>query len=84
VVLAWAIAVAADLVQWVALPLFAPGGASGVNLALDIAVALALTRLLGWHLAFLPTAVTELIPVANVFPTWVLAVGFVTWRRRAG
>jgi hypothetical protein len=82
--LAWLVAIGADLVQWVALPLFVPGAASGVNLALDIAVALILTRLLGWHIAFLPTMVTELVPVANVFPTWILAVAFVTWRKRRG
>jgi hypothetical protein len=79
--LAWGVALAADLVQWVAFPLFLAGGASVADVALDIVVALVLTRLLGWHIAFLPTFITELVPVANVFPTWTLAVWFVTWRQ---
>jgi hypothetical protein len=35
-------------------------------------------RLLGWHWAFLPTMAAELIPGADLFPTWTAAVWFVT------
>jgi hypothetical protein len=35
-------------------------------------------RLLGWHWAFLPSAAAELIPGADLFPTWTAAVWFVT------
>jgi hypothetical protein len=38
--------------------------------------------LLGWHFAFLPTAIAEVIPALNLFPTWTAAVFFVTKTRR--
>src|ERR1700704_5279105 len=60
--LAWMIALAADAIQIVALPLFAPGGFSPADTLLDLAVAGILLRLLGWHWAFLPTFAAELVP----------------------
>jgi hypothetical protein len=76
------LAVAADLLQWVAFPAFlsgAPGVADGV---LDVVVCLALIRLVGWHIAFLPSFVGELLPFVALVPTWTLAVMFATrdWR----
>jgi len=38
--------------------------------------------LLGWHVAFLPAFVVELLPVADLFPTWTIAVLYVTRARR--
>ncbi len=76
--LAWLLAIAADTIQIVALPLFAVGGLSPADALLDIFVATILIRLLGWHWAFLPTLAAELIPGLDLFPTWTAAVFFVT------
>lgn len=72
------LAVAADALQIAILPLFAPGGFSPWNDALDVAIAAALTRLVGWHWAFLPSFVAELVPGLDLVPTWTAAVFFVT------
>ena len=45
---------------------------------LDLIVGFMMIRLLGWHWAFLPTLAAELIPGADLFPTWTTAVWFVT------
>jgi hypothetical protein len=76
--IAWTIAIAADALQIAAFPLFAEGGISPADSFLDMAVAFLMIRLLGWHWAFLPTLATELIPGADLFPTWTAAVWFVT------
>jgi len=69
---------AADSIQILALPLFAPGGFSPADTAIDLGVALILTRLLGWHWAFLPTLFAELIPGLDLFPTWTAAVFYIS------
>ncbi len=51
-------------------PLFAAGALSPLNELLDIAVAWALTRLLGWHRIFLPSFVAELVPGVDLVPSW--------------
>jgi len=71
--LALVVAIAADAVQWVAFPLFTGGAASPFDLPLDIAVAIGMIFLVGWHWAFLPTFVVELLPVVDLVPTWTLA-----------
>jgi hypothetical protein len=76
--LAWAVAIAADVLQIAAFPLFAEGALSPADSALDLIVAFVMIRLLGWHWAFLPTAAAKLIPAADLFPTWTAAVWFVT------
>ncbi|MFZ3263209.1 MAG: hypothetical protein WA172_04365, partial [Terriglobales bacterium] len=76
--LAWAVAIGADALQIVAFPLFAEGGLSPADSLLDLIVAFVLIRLLGWHWAFLPSLAAELIPGADLFPTWTAAVWFVT------
>jgi hypothetical protein len=73
-----AIAVAADFLQIVAFPFFLPGAASPWNNALDLAVAGAMTWLVGWHWAFLPSFVAEVVPGLDLVPTWTAAVFFVT------
>ena len=78
---AWAIALTADAVQIVVLPLFAFGGLSPADTVVDAAAAVILTGLLGWHWAFLPTLLAELIPGLDLFPTWTAAVAYVTWQR---
>ena len=76
--LAWIVALAADAVQITVFPLFASGGASPADTALDVLVAALLIRVLGWHWAFLPTFAAELLPGFDLFPTWTAAVFFVT------
>jgi hypothetical protein len=79
--MAWLVAIAADALQILAFPFFAEGGVSPADTVLDIAVAAILTKLLGWHWAFLPTLAAELVPGLDLFPTWTAAVFFVTRQR---
>src|SRR5581483_3470835 len=76
--LAWLIAVAADVLQIAALPLFAEGGFSPADTVLDVIVAFLLIRLLGWHWVFLPSMAAELIPGVDLVPTWTAAVYYAT------
>jgi hypothetical protein len=80
--MAWTIAIAADALQIAAFPLFAEGALSPADSLLDVVVAFLMVRLLGWHWAFLPTLANELIPGADLFPTWTAAVWFVTHQQR--
>lgn len=75
------IAIAADCLQIMVMPAFAPGIASPVNDALDVLVAVALYFLLGFHWALLPTFFVELMPVADLVPTWTIGVFMVTGLR---
>jgi hypothetical protein len=79
--MAWTVAIIADALQILAFPLFAEGGISPADTMLDIVVAAVLSRILGWHWAFLPTMAAELIPGMDLFPTWTAAVFFVTRQR---
>jgi hypothetical protein len=79
--LAWLVAIAADVLQIIAFPLFFEGAVSPLDIGLDAVVAIILSRLLGWHWAFLPTFAAELIPGIDLFPTWTAAVFFVTRQR---
>ena len=79
--MAWAIAIVADTLQIAALPFFAEGGISPLDTGLDLVVAAVLTKLLGWHWAFLPTFTAELIPGLDLVPTWTAAVFYVTFGR---
>src|SRR4051794_32356123 len=72
--LAYVIAVLADLAQAGFFPLFSEGALSPFDDALDVGVGIALTALLGWNWAFLPSFAIELIPGADLAPTWTLAV----------
>ena len=64
--LARSIAIAADLVQIVAFPFFLPGAASPWSDALDLAVAAAMTVLIGWHWAILPKIEAKLNPEIDI------------------
>jgi len=76
------LAVAADAVQLLFLPLFGEGFASPLNDALDVFVGFTLVWLVGWHWAFLPSFAAELVPGLDVFPSWTMAVWFATRGRR--
>ena len=71
-------AILADITQIVLFPLFAGGAASPWNDALDLAVGAALTAMIGWHWAFLPSFFAELVPGLDLVPTWTAAVFFAT------
>ncbi len=75
---AWFVAIMADAIQIVGFPLFLAGGVSPFDTALDLVTAAILTKVLGWHWAFLPTFAAELVPGLDLFPTWTAAVFFVT------
>jgi hypothetical protein len=79
---AWMVALAADFLQWVLFPVFL-GAGLGANAAIDLIVGFLLIRWMGWHLAFLPAFVTELVPIANFVPSWTLAMLVVTRMRGA-
>ena len=76
------IAIVADSIQILALPLFAAGAFSPADAAIDIFVAMILSKLLGWHWAFLPSMLAEVVPAFDLFPTWTAAVLYVSWQRR--
>ena len=71
------LAMAADALQIFVLPLFAGGGFSPAEDALDVVVAVVLVQLLGWHWEFLPAFAAELIPGVDLVPFWSLAVASV-------
>ena len=68
------VAVCADLLQIGLVPVFGEGFISPFNDALDIAVCLTLTALVGWHFAFLPGFLIEMMPMVDLAPTWTIAV----------
>ena len=75
------LAIAADFFQWVLFPLMLGPGLAA-NAVVDVVVGILLIRWMGWHLAFLPAFVTELVPIANFVPSWTLAMWIVTRLRR--
>jgi hypothetical protein len=68
------LAVGADTLQLLVLPLFSEGALSPADDVLDLAVAAVLVRLLGWHWEFLPAFAAELVPGLDLVPFWTLAV----------
>ncbi len=72
--LARGIAVAADAVQLALFPISVEGALSPVDDGLDVFVAIILTLLLGWHIAFVPSFIIKLLPFADLAPSWTIAV----------
>ena len=72
------IAVVADLVQIGFFPAFGAGWLSILNDGLDVVVGILMVALVGWHFAFLPSFLAELVPGLDLVPTWTLAVWFAT------
>jgi hypothetical protein len=75
--------VAADVIQIGLAPLFFEGGLSVFDVLLDLVMAGILTRLVGWHWAFLPAFLAELVPGVDLVPSWTLAVFLATRRGTA-
>ena len=76
--IARAVAVAADLAQIAVFPYFFEGILSPVNVVLDVIVAIVLVLLVGWHIAFIPSFIVEMLPFADLAPTWTVAVFIAT------
>ncbi|HSB60627.1 MAG TPA: hypothetical protein VLI67_02835 [Vicinamibacteria bacterium] len=68
------LAMTADFLQIGLFPFFFEGGLSPLNNGLDALVAIAMIALVGWHWAFLPAFLTELVPVVGLVPSWTAAV----------
>src|SRR5258706_11797319 len=72
------IAVAADAIQLGLFSFFIGGAPEGFDAVLDVIVGIVMVVLLGWHLAFLPGFASEMLPLIDLFPSWTLAVLYVT------
>jgi len=78
--IAMALAIAADAIQIILLPLFVEGAMSPLDDVLDLSVGVVMVRLLGWHWEFLPSLLAKLVPGVDLVPFWTLAVASV-WRK---
>ena len=74
------LAIAADVAQF----LLGPLGWVFIDQAIDVAAMIGETLLLGFHPLLLPTFVVELIPVADMLPTWTGCVAVVLFLRSKG
>ena len=79
---AMALAILADAVQLIVFPAFLEGAASPADDVLDLAMAGALSFLLGWHWEFLPSFLGKLVPGVDLVPLWTLAVANVYRKSR--
>ena len=77
------LAILADAAQIAIFPLFDEGALSPLDDVLDVAIALVLYRLIGWHWEFLPSFIGEILPGVDLVPFWTLAVASVyrKWKR---
>jgi hypothetical protein len=76
---ALAVAVAADGLQI----LLGPLGWTFVDPVVDVITMIVVSRLIGFHPLFLPAFAVELVPVADMLPTWVGCVLAVVALRKA-
>jgi len=72
------LALVADAIQIAFLPVFGAGFLSPATDFIDVAMAVTLTALVGWHWAFLPTFLAEIVPGVGLIPTWTLAAFIAT------
>jgi hypothetical protein len=75
--IAMILAILADALQIILLPLFVEGAESPVNDVLDFGVGAALVYLLGGHWEFLPSLLAKLVPGVDLVPFWTIAVASV-------
>ncbi len=71
---AMGLAVVADALQLIALPLFVEGAESPADDILDLGIGVAMVALLGWHWEFLPSFFAKLVPGVDLAPLWTLSV----------
>jgi hypothetical protein len=81
--LARGVAIAADAIQLAVFPAFIGGAVSPFDDLFDIVVAGILTLLVGWHIAFIPSFIVKLVPVADLAPTWTMAIFIATWGNKS-
>lgn len=75
---AWVVAVGTDALQVFIFPATVEGIFSPVTVALDLMAMAVLSWLVGWHWAFLPSIIVELIPGLDLAPTWTIALAIAT------
>jgi hypothetical protein len=78
IILAFAIALAADTIQ-IAL---GPFGVILVDQVVDVVAMVLIAWVIGFHPLLLPTFILELIPVVEMIPTWTLCTAIVVGLRR--
>jgi hypothetical protein len=78
---AWIIALVVDAIQ---IGLISTTGPFSflIDIPLDLVAMAILWRLLGWHWVLLPTFVIEFLPIAELAPSWTLAVWIITRRQQ--
>jgi hypothetical protein len=76
------VAIVADLIQLIFLPLFIVGAEFPVDDILDFCVGGLLSYLLGWHWEFAPSFLAKLVPGVDLVPLWTLAVANVYRKSR--
>jgi hypothetical protein len=76
------IAIIADALQIILLPLFVEGVESPADDMLDLGVGAALVYLLGWNWEFLPSFLAKLVPGVDLVPFWTMAVANVYRRSK--
>lgn len=79
---AMVLAIVADALQIILLPLFVEGAESPADDVLDLGVGVALIGLLGWHWEFVPSFLAKLVPGVDIVPFWTLAVASVYRRSK--
>ena len=75
---AYAVAIAVDVAQFA----LGPIGWAFADEILDVAAMLLMWRLIGFHPLLLPTFVLEVVPLADLAPTWTVCVAIVVALRR--
>ena len=75
---AYGTAVLVDAAQW----LLGPLGWLFADEALDVAGMVIISRAIGFHPLLLPTFVLEVLPIADLLPTWTGCVALVVALRR--
>jgi hypothetical protein len=86
IIAAFAVAVIADALEFpitgAELTIVGAPAGEAAAVVLDCAVMGALTKILGFHWAFLPSFLVEVVPGLDLLPTWVGCVAFVVWQRK--
>ena len=76
--LAYAVAVATDVLQFMA----GPVGWTLADELLDVVTMIVMWRILGFHPLLLPTFALEFLPIADMLPTWTGCVALVVALRK--
>jgi hypothetical protein len=80
IVLALAVAVVADVLQFLLLPL----EWMFIDQIIDVVAMILTSAILGFHWLLLPTFLVEFIPIVDMLPTWTGCVaGVIALRKRA-